>query len=106
MILNYPKREIHLLPNIHFNDQFDYTYIGMATYYINGNILVDDVIKDSPADIAGIVRDDIIISINNNFSNNIMQYKDILQTEKQKIKIIVSRNGVLKQLSLKPKSIF
>ena len=105
LILNYPKREIHLLPNNHFNDQFDYTYIGMATYYINGNILVDDVIKNSPADKAGIIRDDIIIAINNNFSNNIMQYKDILQTEKQKIRIIVSRNGVLKQLVLKPKSI-
>ena len=105
LILNYPKREIHLLPNIHFSDQFDYTYIGMATYYINGNILVDDVIKDSPADKAGIIRDDVIIAINNNFSNNIMQYKDILQTEKQKIRIIVSRNGVLKQLTLKPKSI-
>ena len=105
LILNYPKREIHLLPNIHFNDQFDYTYIGMATYFINGNILVDDVIKNSPADIAGILRDDIIIAVNNNFSNNIMLYKDILQTEKQKIRIIVNRNGVLKQLTLKPKSI-
>lgn len=105
LILNYPKREIHLLPNIHFNDQFDYTYIGMATYYINGNILVDDVIKDSPADKAGILKEDIIVSINNNFSNNIMQYKDILQTEKQKIRIIISRNGVLKELTLKPKSI-
>lgn len=105
LILNYPKREIHLLPNGHFADQFDYTYIGMATYYINGNILVDDVIKNSPADKAGILRDDIIIAINNNFSNNIMQYKDILQTEKQKIQIIVNRKGELKQLTLKPKSI-
>ena len=105
LILNYPKREIHLVPNSHFADQFDYTYIGMATYYVNGNILVDGVIKNSPADKAGILKDDIIIAINNNFSNNIMQYKDILQTEKQKIKIIVSRNGQLKQLTLKPKSI-
>ena len=105
LILNYPKREIHLLPNIHFSDQFDYTYIGMATYYINGNILVDDVIKDSPADKAGILKEDIIVSINNNFSNNIMQYKDILQTEKQKIRIIVSRNGILKELTLRPRSI-
>ncbi len=105
LILNYPKREIHLLPNMHFGDQFDYTYIGMATYYINGNILVDDVIKDSPADKAGILRDDIIVSINNNFSNNIMQYKDILQTEKRKIRMIISRDGVLKELTLKPKSI-
>ena len=105
LIINYPKREIHLLPNSHFNDLFDYTYTGMATYYVNGFVLVDDVIADSPAEKSGILKDDIIISINNNFSNNIMQYKDILQTERQKIKIIVRRNGELKQLFIKPKSI-
>lgn len=105
LIINYPKREIHLLPNSHFNDLFDYAYTGMATYYINGFILVDDVITGSPAEKAGILKDDIIISVNNNFSNNILQYKDILQTEREKIKIIVRRNGELMQLFIKPKSI-
>lgn len=105
LIINYPKREIHLMPNSHFNDLFDYAYTGMATYYINGLILVDDVIADSPAEKAGVLKDDIIVSVNNNFSNNIMQYKDILQTEREKIKIIVRRKGELIQLSLKPKSI-
>ncbi len=105
LIINYPKREIHLTPNNHFNDLFDYAYTGMATYYVNGLILVDDVIADSPAEKAGILKDDIIVSVNNNFSNNIMQYKDILQTEREKIKIIVRRKGELIQLFIKPKSI-
>ena len=105
LIINYPKREIHLQPNSHFNDLFDYAYTGMATYYVNGFILVDDIIAGSPAEKAGILKDDIIISVNNNFSNNIMQYKDILQTEREKIKIIIRRNGELKQLFIKPKSI-
>lgn len=105
LIINYPKREIHLLPNKHFNDLFDYSYSGMATYYINGLIMVDDVIEGSPAEKAGILKDDIVISVNNNFSNNIMQYKDILQTEREKIKIIVRRNGELMQFFIKTKSI-
>ncbi|MBC7509476.1 MAG: aspartyl protease family protein [Ferruginibacter sp.] len=105
LIINYPKREIHLLPNSHFNDLFDYAYTGMATYYVNGLILVDDIITGSPAEKAGILKDDIIISVNNNFSNNIMQYKDILQTERDRIKIIVKRKGELIQLFIKPKSI-
>ncbi len=105
LIINYPRREIHLQPNSHFTDQFDYSYTGMATYFIDGNILVDDIIPGSPAEKAGILKDDIIISVNNNFSNNIMQYKDILQTERERIKIIVRRNGELKQLFIKPKSI-
>ncbi len=105
LIINYPRREIHLQPNAHFTDQFDYSYTGLAAYFIDGNILVDDVIPGSPAEKAGLVKDDIIISVNNNFSNNIMQYKDILQSAKERIKIIVRRNGELKQLFIKPKSI-
>ena len=105
LIINYPKRQIHLSPNSHFADPFDYTYIGMATYYVDGKVLVDDVIPNSPADKAGILKDDIIISINNNFSNNIMQYKDILQSVLEKIKLIVRRKGELIQLSLRPISI-
>ena len=105
LILNYPKRQIYLTPNTHFGDQFDYSYTGMAAYYVDGMILVDDIIKGSPADKAGVLKDDIIIGINKNFSNNIMQYKDILQTEKEKIKIIIKRKEVLMQLYIKPKSL-
>jgi hypothetical protein len=105
LVINYPKREIHLQPNSHFNDPFDYSYTGMAAYFVDGNILVDDIIPGSPAEKAGLFKDDIIISVNNNFSNNIMQYKDILQSAKEKIKIIVRRKGELKQLFIKPKSI-
>jgi len=105
MIINYPKREIHLLPNSHFTDDFDYAYTGLAAYYINGLILVDDVIAGSPAEKAGILKDDVIIAVNNNFSNNIIQYKDILQSERKRIQIIVRRDGILLQLFIQPKSI-
>jgi hypothetical protein len=29
LIINYPEGEIHLLPNSHFNDLFDYSYTGL-----------------------------------------------------------------------------
>ncbi len=105
MIINYPKREIHLLPNGHFTDEFDYAYTGMAAYFVDGLILVDDVVAGSPAEKAGIMRDDVIIAVNNNFSNNIIKYKDILQSERKKIQIIISRNGELLQLTIQPISI-
>jgi hypothetical protein len=54
LIVNYPQREIHLMPNTHFPEPFDYAYTGMATYYLDGNIVVEDIVPGSPADKAGL----------------------------------------------------
>jgi len=105
LTINYPKREIHLLPNSHFNEPFDYAYTGLAIYYVDGSILVEDVIPGSPADKAGIKIDDLIIGVDNNFTNNIMAYKSILQSAKEKLKITLSRDNKLIQLTIKPLSI-
>jgi len=105
MTINYPKREIHLLPNSHFNDPFDYAYTGLAIYYVDGSILVEDIIPGSPADKAGIKVNDLIIGVDKNFSNNIIAYKTILQSAKEKLKLTISRDNKLMQLTLKPISI-
>ncbi len=105
IILNYPQREIHLLPNRHFLEPFDYAYTGMATYFLEGKIFVDDIVPGSPADKAGVKVDDVLLSVGNNFSNNIMQYKTILQSAGEKISLIVSRKGEVLQMFIKPVSI-
>lgn len=105
LVINYPQREIHLLPNSRFNDAFDYAYTGMATYYLSGKVVVEDIVAGSPAEKAGLKVDDILIGVGNNFSNNIMQYKTMLQSSNEKIKLFISRNGQLLQLSIKPQSI-
>lgn len=106
LVFNYPQHEIYLQPNSHFDDQFDYAYTGLGIYYINGKIMVLDVIKDSPAEKAGIKIDDEIIGMENNFSHNIQQYKNILQApNNEQIKIIVKRNKELLMLKIKAKSI-
>jgi len=105
LTLNYPKREIHLLPNGHFNDAFDYAYTGMSLYYLDGDIIVDNIAEHSPAEKAGLKADDILVAVGNNFTNNIMQYKNLLQTTNERISLVVRRNGELIQLHIKPKSI-
>ncbi|MGG9970777.1 aspartyl protease family protein [Ferruginibacter sp. SUN002] len=105
IILNYPKREIHLLPNNSFNDPFDYAYTGMAIYYVDGKIVIDDVIENSPATKAGLQKGDIIVGVENNLSGNINEYKNILQTTNQKIKVIVIRKGQVNEFFIKPKNI-
>jgi hypothetical protein len=105
VILNYRQREIHLIPNSHFNELFDYAYTGLSIYYEDGKIMVEDIIKGSPADKCGLKIDDQLIGVGTNFTNNIQAYKNILQVAKEKIKIVVKRNGELVLLTIKPDSI-
>lgn len=105
LTINYGQREIHLLPNSHFNEPFDYSYTGLGIYYIEDKITVLDIIKNSPADKAGFKIDDQVMGVNSNFSNNIQAYKNLLQVENQKIRIIIKRKGELFLLNLKTGSI-
>lgn len=105
MTINYPQREIHLVPNSHFDEPFDYAYTGLGIYYIDQKVMIVDVIKNSPADKAGIMVDDEIIGVGNNVSHNIQQYKNLLQVPNKRIRIILKRNGKLIELVIKTKSI-
>jgi hypothetical protein len=105
MVINYPKREIHLSPNRHFTEAFDYAYTGLGIYYVEGKIMVEDVIEGSPAAKAKFMVGDEIFSVNNNFSHNIMAYKTILQSPNENIKVIVQRNKELIILNLRTLSI-
>lgn len=105
VVLNYPNREIHLKPNSHFNDFFDYAYTGFGIYWINGKILVEDVIPGSPADLAKIKVGDEIYSVGADFSHNIQAYKNILQTPNEDIKIILIRNDKSVLVNLRTLSI-
>jgi hypothetical protein len=101
LIINYPQREIHLLPNSHFRDAFDYSYTGMTMYNLDGEIIIDDIIEGTPADKSGLKNGDIIMAINNNFSGNMESYKNLLQKPGTKVEVLVMRNKVPLVISLK-----
>ena len=102
---DYAKQQVHIVPNLHFKDEFDYAYSGLSIYFIDEKIVVDDVVPSSPADKAGFKKEDIIVAINNDTSNNIQAYKTIMQTLGQKLKFLVIRDGIPMMLSMKAKSI-
>ncbi|RYY57344.1 MAG: PDZ domain-containing protein [Chitinophagaceae bacterium] len=105
VIFNYAKRDIHIVPNTHFRDPFDYSYSGLEIYFVDGKIVVGDVSAKSPAEKAGMREGDIIVSVNNDFSQNFQQYKTALQATNAKIRIIVNRHDELVQFDFKIKSI-
>lgn len=102
---NYVKQEVHIIPNSHYRDDFDYAYHGLSLYYIDNQIVVDDVIPGSPADKAGFIKDDVILALNNDISNNIQVYKIMMQEIGVKMNFVILRNGKALQLSMKPISI-
>ncbi len=99
--LNYNRHEIHIIPNSHFKDFFDYAYSGLSIYFINQHIEVDEVVPDSPAAKAGFKKGDIILSVDNDFSNNIQTYKSIIQSTLSKIKFLILRNGTPEVIIMK-----
>ena len=105
VILNYEKRDIHLLPNSHFSDPFDYSYSGIELYYVDGQVVIGDVAKDSPAEAAGLKEEDVVLGINKTFNQSLQHYKVALQTPGERIKIVIRRNGELMEFNFKVKSI-
>ena len=102
---NYVKQEVHIIPNSHFRDDFDYAYHGLSIYFIDNLIVVDDVVPGSPADKAGFKKDDVIIALNNDISNNIQVYKTMMQEIGVKMNFVILREGKALQFTMKPISI-
>ena len=73
---------------------------------MDGQVVVGDVMRESPAENAGFQVGDIIMAVNNNFTKNVQVYKNMLQAPNEKIKVIVSRKAGLVQLVLRVGSIF
>jgi hypothetical protein len=105
LILNYAKREFYLMPNSHYQDGFDYAYSGIELYMIDGKILLGDVAIGSPAAAAGLQEGDIVIGVNNILFQNLQMFKAALQSSGEKVRIIVNRDGELKEFTFKIKSI-
>ncbi|HEY1115557.1 MAG TPA: aspartyl protease family protein [Chitinophagaceae bacterium] len=105
VVLNYEKRHFYLTPNSHFNDPFDYSYSGVELYYMDGEILLGDVAKGSPAEKAGLREGDVVVAVNRNFVQNLQLMKAALQNTNGTIRLIIRRDGELLDFDFKVKNI-
>jgi len=95
IILNYPDSKFYLTPNKNIYEPFDYTYSGLSVAQDNQEITVIDIVKHSPADIAGLEIGDQIIYINHQFVNNIQSFNKIFRTSSRSVKLGIIRNQIV-----------
>lgn len=100
-VLNYPAAEIHLKPNRFFYDEFDYAYIGMELYLIDGLIKVGFVASNSPAQDAGLEVGDEIVAVNKILSGKLDAFKAELAHASKKVTIIYKRHGKIETAIVK-----
>lgn len=92
VILNYPEQSIHIKPNTHYNESFDYSYTGLGIYLVEGEIRVVDIMPGSPGDKAGFLPGDVIFSVETNASKNIQTYKNLFQNSIGKMRVVIFRD--------------
>jgi S1-C subfamily serine protease len=68
-------------------------------------VVVEDVVEGSPGAEAGFKQGDVILGVGNNYSNNILVYKALMQNLGDKIRFVIMRNNQPEVLYLKPISI-
>jgi len=100
-VLNYPAAEIHLKPNRFFYDEFDYAYIGMELYLIDGLIKVGFVASNSPAQDAGLEVGDEIVAVNKILSGKLDAFKAELAHASKKVTVIYKRHGKIETAIVK-----
>ncbi|MCW3113870.1 MAG: hypothetical protein JWR18_2266 [Segetibacter sp.] len=105
LVINYPANEIHIVPNAMFNTPFDYSYVGCNLILENGKAIIKDIIKDSPAHLAGLKNNDVIFGIDNNFTNDVEEYRNLLSKPGAKLKVFLLRGNVVESALVEVKSI-
>ncbi len=105
VIFNYPRRDIHLVPNTHFRDAFDYSYSGVEIYFLHDKILIGNVSRDCSAFQSGLREGDEIMAIDNDFTQNFQRYKAALQAVNQRVKVLVKRDGAIQLFEFRIRSI-
>jgi hypothetical protein len=101
LILNFPKGEVFMKPNGHFNAPFDYAYNGISIDIEDGKIIVYDVAPDSPAELYGLRAGDQIIAVDNIPYSDLDDCRDAINKRNTIIKIQITREGKMQSVLIK-----
>ena len=91
VILDYNTSTLYLKPNKNFTKPFDFPMSGISLIKTeDGKIIIDSVEKTSTAFKNGIRKGDQILSVNNDSSGNIQNYRAYLKQENSSVNLVYS----------------
>ena len=91
VILDYNTSTLYLKPNKNFTKPFDFPMSGISLIKTeDGKIVIDRVEKTSTAFKNGIRKGDQILSVNNDSSGNIQNYRAYLKQENSSVNLVYS----------------
>jgi hypothetical protein len=107
VIIDYPNELITLVKNSDFLDPFSYNMTGIeltAPYPGLNYYTISQILERSPAEKAGLLINDEIISVNNSKVTDLTMndlYKKFQLKDGKKIKLVVNRNGERKRIEFR-----
>lgn len=93
VILDYNTSTLYLKPNKNFTKPFDFPMSGISLIKTeDGKIIIDRVEKTSTAFKNGIRKGDQLLSVNNDSSGNIQNYRTYLKQEDSSVNLVYSNS--------------
>ena len=84
-------------------DENIYNKIGIFFEGKKGTITIDDIIKDSAAQKAGLLKGDIILSLDGEKTNDLSKFlRDIQKSNKEQLELSIQRKGDIKIINVTP----
>jgi outer membrane lipoprotein-sorting protein/predicted aspartyl protease len=106
VIFDYPNKRMILEPNANFSYEDDFDMAGLWLTKDNDTTKVDFVVKDSPADKAGIKEGDVVVKINGQSTKDLLlrDIREMLRVgQGEKVSLIINSEGKEKNIKLKLK---
>ena len=101
IVLDYKTMTLYLKPSTNYNSNFKFPLSGIQLKKIDNDIIINSIVEWSPAYKLGLRKGDKILSINNNYSSDILTYKKLLSKEGQNAIIeVINNEGTKKTVEL------
>lgn len=106
VVFDYTNKTMKLIPNKNIDAPFNFNLTGLSFRAKDNQIVISNVMNDSPAAKAGIVTGDIVVNIDEKEFSSIDALKGYLAGSYSKKTFLIKRNGETLKVSVRPQRFY